>query len=138
MSIPNEFSEDALAPVHAAEAEWVEIYLRNDADAFADLITDDFVYTSPVGEVVDHDTYITNLRDDVVHMDYIHPEDLLVRRYGEQTAVVTGTWKVKERYKDDQAEGAFRIIRVWIKQPDRWRAAAFQVTLVDPRPAAAG
>ena len=115
-----------------AEHTWIRIYLANDADGLAGLLVDDFTYVSPVGEQVDRETYLVNLRDDIVHMDRIEPKELAVRFYGQQdVAVVSGTWLVKERYRDTTADGAFRFIRVWSRDGDgHWRAAAFQVTAV--------
>ena len=118
--------------IEAAEQSWVEIYLRNDADDLVELLAEDFSSTSAVGEQVGRDQYLVNLRDEVVQMAYIRPQNLRIRLYGSQTAVVTGTRNVSERYRDTTSEGAFRILRVWVYGQGRWRAAAFQVTAVAP------
>ena len=115
--------------VLAAEQAWIEVYLKNDAAAFDDFLTEDFLYTSPVGEVVDRATYLKNLAEKQVQMDYIKPSDVLVRTH-ENTAIVTATWDVKETYKGKLDQGMNRIIRVWLRQTDRWRAIAFQVTSI--------
>jgi len=115
----------------AAERRWVEIYRRNDADAFAALLTDDFIYTSPVGEKVPRQTYLDNLRDRVVVMTSVDPTDEEVRVHGD-CAVVTATWTVDEAYRGTPFRGPARITRVWVREDDAWRALAFQVT--DARP----
>jgi len=115
----------------AAERRWVEIYQRNDADAFAALLTDNFIYTSPVGEKVPRQTYLDNLRDRVVVMTSVDPTDEEVRVHGD-CAVVTATWTVDEAYRGTPFRGPARITRVWVREDDAWRALAFQVT--DARP----
>ena len=47
--------------IELAEKQWVDIYLTNDADKFSELLTDDFMYTSPVCEVVNRVDYLQNL-----------------------------------------------------------------------------
>ena len=111
----------------SAERLWVEIYKRNDADAFAELLTDDFVYTSPVGEKVARQTYVDNLRDRTVVMTSVAASDEEVRVHGE-TAVVTATWTVDEAYRGHPYKGPVRITRVWVREAGTWKALAFQVT----------
>lgn len=110
-----------------AERDWVEVYLKNDAEAFDHYLTEDFVYTSPVCEVVERATYLKNLREHVVEMKSVVPSDIRVQLYGE-TAVVTGRWVVEESYRGTSFSGPCRITRVWVKVEGRWRAAAFHVT----------
>lgn len=111
----------------AAERRWVEIYQRNDADAFASLLTTDFIYTSPVGEKVPRETYLKNLRDRTVVMTSVEPSDEEIRIHGD-CAVVTATWTVQEAYRGTPFNGPARITRVWVREGGDWKALAFQVT----------
>lgn len=115
----------------AAERNWVAVYKRNDADAFAELLTSDFIYTSPVGEKVERQTYLTNLRDRIVVMRSVEPSDEEVRVHG-NGAVVTATWTVEEAYRGTPFRGPARMTRVWVREGGAWKALAFQVT--DARP----
>jgi ketosteroid isomerase-like protein len=119
MSVPDE--------IIAAERRWVEIYKRNDADALAALLTDDFIYTSPVGEKVPRQSYLDNLRDRTVVMTDVRPSDEEVRAHGD-CAVVTATWTVDEAYRGTPFRGPARITRVWVREDGAWKALAFQVT----------
>ena len=111
----------------ALERKWVEIYKRNDADAFAELLTHDFIYTSPVGEKVPRQTYLDNLRDGTVKLSSVEPSDEEIRVHGD-TAVVTATWTVDEAYRGTPFQGPARITRVWVRDGDAMKALAFQVT----------
>jgi ketosteroid isomerase-like protein len=116
-----------IAQILELERRWVEIYGRNDADAFAGLLTHDFVYTSPTGEVVPRKSYLDNLRDRVVVMTSVIPTDEEVRVHGD-AAVVTASWTVDEAYRGTPYKGAVRVTRTWVREEGEWRALAFQVT----------
>ena len=118
--------------IMAAERRWVEIYKRNDADAFAGLLTSDFIYTSPVGEKVPRGPYLDNLRDMAVRMTSVEPSDEEVRIHGD-CAVVTATWTVDEAYRGTPFKGPVRMTRVWVREGGEWKALAFQVTDARPR-----
>ena len=113
--------------VQELEQRWVQLYVKNDADSFADLLADNFLYTSPMCEVVERGAYLNNLRERTVVMDYAHASDTRIQLLGE-TAVVTASWNVKERYRGQEFAGPCRITRVWTKQGAKGRAVAFQVT----------
>ena len=113
--------------IMAAERRWVEIYKRNDEETFSTLLTDDFIYTSPVGEKVARQTYLDNLRDKIVVMTSVEPSDEEVRVHGD-VAVVTATWTVDEAYRGMPFKGPVRITRVWVRKGELWKALAFQVT----------
>ena len=115
----------------ASERRWVQIYKKNDADRFASLLTEDFIYTSPVGEKVLRQTYLDNLRDRTVVLTSVTPSDEEIRIHG-NSAVVTATWTVDEAYRGTPFRGPARITRVWIREGSAWKALAFQVT--DARP----
>jgi ketosteroid isomerase-like protein len=123
---------DTQQEIKQAEKDWVAIYLKNDADAFGHLLTDDFVYTSPACEVVHRAEYLENLRAKTVVMDYVNDSDVLIRVHGD-VAVVTAGWQVKESYRGQSFEGACRITRVWLRQGGQWRAHTFQVTICGPK-----
>jgi ketosteroid isomerase-like protein len=116
-----------------AEQDWIDAYLQNDATRFDEYLTGDFLYTSPYGELVDRPTYLSNMVEGIIKMDFIRPADLLVRLAGD-TAIVTALWNVQETYKGKMENGAYRILRVWVRQTGRWRAIAFQVTSLQPIP----
>ena len=111
------------------ERRWSTIYKMNDAKSFEALLADDFLYTSPVGEVVDRKTYLYNLQEKIVLMTSVEATDELVRVYG-NTAIVTATWTVDEAYRGFPFKGPCRITKVWINQNGNWKAAAFQVTFI--------
>ena len=113
--------------IEQAEKSWVDIYLKNDADAFDALLTADFMYTSPVCEVVSRADYLKNLRDKTVVMDYVNASDTVIRVH-DNVAIVTAAWDVKEAYRGISFAGPCRITRVWLKENNAWKAIAFHVT----------
>ena len=116
--------------IEVLENNWIEIYKRNDALSLQALLTEDFLYTSPVGELVTRQTYLSNLRDLIVKMAKVDVSDFKIRTYNDLTAVVTATWTVDEAYRGHVTKGPCRITRVWVKQDMGWKACAFQVSFV--------
>ena len=115
--------------VIAAERRWIEVYKANDADGLGALLTADFLYTSPLGEVVDRQNYLDNLRGRTVLMRAVEPSGEIVRMH-ENVAIVTATWTVDESYRGTRFKGPVRVIRIWVWADGAWQAAAFQVTNV--------
>ena len=74
---------DPAAAVRAREQEWIDVYLRADADAFAALLADDFVYTSERG-VFDKAAYVSNLRTGEIEQERRHVVPLAPGERGRQ------------------------------------------------------
>jgi ketosteroid isomerase-like protein len=108
--------------VLAAEQRWNEVYLAGDADAFADLLLDDFVYTSERG-VFNKTTYVANLATGVIDMRGLTASERTVRLHA-STAVVTGTAHLDASLDGQDISGDDRYTRVWIHDGTHWRALA--------------
>jgi hypothetical protein len=68
-------------------------------------------------------------------LDYLTPDSLRARRFGEHLGVVNGILNVK--LSAQKAPYRIRFIDVWALRGKRWQLVAFQATrLPDPAPAA--
>jgi ketosteroid isomerase-like protein len=122
---------DPAAAVRACEQQWVDVYLRGDADAFAALMTDDFVYTSERG-VFDKAAYVGNLRTGEIEMRGFRNSDLEVRVYGD-AAVSTGVATLDAAFRGRDISGPERFTRVWVRDAAggpgaAWRAVALHAS----------
>ena len=109
-----------------AEQGWIDCCIKNDVETLSEFLTNDFLYSSPLGDVCDRATYLQKLVWRRVQTISIKPRNVTVQVH-QHTAIVTATWAVQETYKCSSDRGLNRIMRVWFRQPDRWRLAAFQV-----------
>ena len=124
---------DPAAAVRAREQEWIDVYLRADADAFAALLADDFVYTSERG-VFDKAAYVGNLRTGEIAMRDFRVGERAVRVYG-GTAVATGVATLDAAFRGRDISGAERFTRVWVRDAEgggsaAWRAVALHASAV--------
>ena len=122
---------DPAAAVRACEQQWVDVYLRGDADAFAALMADDFVYTSERG-VFGKAAYVDNLRTGEIEMRGFRNGELAVRVYGD-TAVSTGVATLDASFRGQDISGPERFTRVWVRDPvsgadATWRAVALHAS----------
>ncbi len=127
MSSDNSTARD---DVLAAERRWNEIYLAGDVDAFADLLLDDFVYTSERG-VFDKTTYVSNLATGVIDMRGLTASEQTVRLHA-GTAVVTGTAHLNASLDGQDISGDDRYTRVWLHDGTHWRALAQHASQLAP------
>jgi ketosteroid isomerase-like protein len=133
---------DPAAAVRAREQEWIDVYLRADANAFAALLAEDFVYTSERG-VFDKAAYVDNLRTGEIAMRDFRVGEREVRVYGE-AAVATGVATLDAAFRGRDISGAERFTRLWVRDTGSmaWRAVALHASAVltaeDAEPGAGG
>lgn len=62
--------------IRALESAWIDTYLALDAEGFAALMAETFVYTSAEGEVLTKEAYVENLASGEIEMRGFENEDL--------------------------------------------------------------
>ncbi len=108
-----------------------QAFVRADADALAEMLTDDYVHTNTNGSVLDKETWLTWIRQrhleiesGKISIDHYENEDVEVRLYG-KTAVVTGK-NISEGVREGEPFRTFlRFTNVWVDMDEAWRRAAF-------------
>ncbi len=88
---------DVVDQIRRLEDRWIEVYLEGDVEGFAELLTEDFIYTSERG-VFDKQTYISNLAAGLIEMRGLSNSDHEVRVYG-PTAISTGASTLEASYQ---------------------------------------
>jgi uncharacterized protein (TIGR02246 family) len=99
--------------------------LNGDADAYDDLVTDDFHGVGPVGFVLDKQQWVGRLAN--VKNDAFEVKDATVRTYGD-SAVVVGVQDQKTTVMGRDTSGQFRLTLVVVKQDGRWAIANAQLS----------
>jgi ketosteroid isomerase-like protein len=105
------------------ENEWADAWVKSDV-AFNDrIMSDDFTWTSPGGEVWTKAQDIEEIKSgDSVIASWVLT-DVKVRVYGD-AAVVTGRSTVKETYKGKELSAQARWTHTWVKLAGRWQCVA--------------
>jgi len=108
---------------------WMESYVRRDTAFLEEYLADDYMSTFPDGTVLDKQGEIESLKSGDIALTEMTPSEMNVRTYG-GAAVIAGRSTIKADVKGEKVSGEYRFTDVWIKQDDRWRAVASQVTRI--------
>ena len=107
-----------------AEHEWANVMLRQDADAFASFLDNDYVALSDDGTLIRKPGWTRAVRNKIRHHEAVELSNLVVRFPRSDVAVVTGDYMQKGATgtRDDNAFG--RYINTWVRKHDQWQLAS--------------
>jgi ketosteroid isomerase-like protein len=108
------------------DRELIDAVVRNDRTLMDKVALDRSVFINPAGGIQEKgDTTGPKIES-------IQTEDVQARVYGD-TAVVIGRANVKGGFEGGRdVSGAYRYMRVLVKQQGQWRVAAMQITPIAP------
>lgn len=108
---------------------WMESYLKRDVAFLERHLAHEYVSTFPDGTVLSKQEEIAALASGAVILSEMRPSEMRVQLYGE-AAIITGRSTIKATVQGREESGQYRFTDVWVKQADRWVAAASQVTRI--------
>jgi ketosteroid isomerase-like protein len=97
--------------------------LNHDGNWFQQTFAEDYVWFGPNGEVIGKAEYIRDLVSGDLVWDSVAVRDMKVRLYGD-TAIATGRFFGKGRYKGRPLDERQRFTSVLIKRNGRWQIIA--------------
>jgi ketosteroid isomerase-like protein len=106
--------------IAALEDEWIKAVVRRDAMAFNRLLAPDFVYTED-DRVYTREQLIREITTSSDTVAGGRNEDLMVRVYGNHTAVATGWLVLEGRGASGPFTVRYRYTDTWVKFGGRWR-----------------
>ena len=127
--------DDAPAPERdlvKLEREWGDAIVHRDATTLANILDDEYVLTTPFGQVVTKAQMVESLRtprDDSFKIKDVEQEDVFARFYGD-TAVVYSRFTLKGVAEGKDVSTPFRHTDVFVKRDGRWRCVTRQATLI--------
>ena len=116
-------SEDGAATIAIMDHIWLDAAHNRDTGTLEWLFADDFVEVHPGGFIVNKQEQIDQIRDPQRTLNELHPDDIHVRYVSPDVAVLTDTTTIKGTSGGVSYDGPQRVIRVFVKQNGRWRAA---------------
>lgn len=108
--------------IQTLEDRWLAVYLAGDVDGFADLLDDDFVYSSERG-VFHKAEYVANLASGKIAMSSLENTEIHSYRHGD-TCVSIGVVAMQATFDGQDISGNDRFTRVWQKRGDTHKAIA--------------
>jgi ketosteroid isomerase-like protein len=108
-----------------ANQAYDDALVRGDVAALDRLYSDEFVYTTPDGEVRDKARQLAFTGSGDLRLESGRSDDVKVRVYGD-TAVMTGRFTAKGKFKDRVIDIRERYTAVWVRRRGTWRLVAEQ------------
>ncbi len=122
--------EDVAATITIMDHIWLDAAHNRDAGTLNWLFADDFVEVHPGGFIVNKQQQIDQIMDPQRTLNELHPDDIQVRYLSPDVAVLTDTTTIKGSSGGVTYNGPQRVIRVFVKQHGRWRAAGAGIVRV--------
>ena len=127
---PAAAGEDVAATVAIMDHIWLDAAHNRDTGTLEWLFANDFVEVHPGGDIVNKQQQIDQIKDPQRTLNEIHPDDIQVRYVSPDVAVLTDTTTIRGTSGGVSYNGPQRVIRVFVKQHGRWRAAGAGIVRV--------
>ena len=109
------------------EKEFAQAVVRNDADAVAGFVAEDWIIIDPDGGIIDKARFLEVIRSGALSHESMESTDLKVRLYG-NTALVTGLTTTKGKFAGQDFTSCERATDVFVRQAGRWQCVLTQLT----------
>ena len=126
-SEPADKSGKAVAEILNIKRQYDEAELKNDFAWFDRMFVDDYIFILPDCTEVSKAQTIMDLKSGDLKLETAVGDQMRVRVYGD-TAVVTGRFTGRGRYKGEAFSTRQRFTSVWIKRQGRWQAITEHAT----------
>lgn len=113
----------------ALENLWNQIQINHDADAMAEMLDSDFIFTDYDGSVMNKAQFLATIRDSSNQLTVEVSEDMKLHVHGE-TVIVTGATHERGMLKGKAYQHQGRFTDTWIKKNGQWLCVASQLSLV--------
>lgn len=107
----------------AMDHTWLDAAHNRDTGTLEWLFADDFMEVHPGGFIVNKQEQIDQIKDPQRTLNELHPDDIQVRYVSPDVAVLTDVTTIRGMSGGVSYDGPERVIRVFVKQHGRWRAA---------------
>jgi ketosteroid isomerase-like protein len=115
-------SEDVAQTVSVLDHIWLDAAHNRDTGTMAWLFSSDFVEVHPDGEIVNGQQQMDQIKVADHELVELHSDNIQVRYASPDVAVLTDTTTIRDK-SGTKYNGLYRVIRVFVKQGGRWRAA---------------
>ena len=120
---PPASSEDVAGTVAILDHVWLDAAHNHDGETAAWLFADDFVEIHPGGFLVNKQQQVNMIANTQLGDLAIQSSDIQVRYASPDVAVLTDTTTIRGMQGETNYSGQYRVMRVFVKQHGRWRAA---------------
>ena len=115
--------EDVAKTAAILDHVWLDAAHNRDTETMAWLFADNFVEVHPGGDIVNKQQQIAQIEDPQRANLELHPDDIRVRYASPDVAVLTDVTTIRGLSGGVNYNGKQRVIRVFVRQNGRWKAA---------------
>jgi uncharacterized protein (TIGR02246 family) len=131
---PAATGEDVAGTVAILDHVWLDAAHNHDGETAAWLFADDFVEIHPGGFLVNKQQQVGMISNTQLGDLAIQSSDIQVRYASPDVAVLTDTTTIRGSQGETNYGGQYRVMRVFVKQRGRWRAAGAGLARIAPAP----
>ncbi len=123
---PQRDPEQVKIELAALERRLIAAVQRKDIDALNEIWDDQYFGTGPNGATVTKTDLMTAVKDNVIQIDAIEPDDLKVRLFGD-VAVMTGKAVVRAKVVEEDYSSNVRGTGIFVNRGGKWKIAGVHV-----------
>ena len=131
---PAAAGEDVATTVSILDHIWLEAAHNHDGETAAWLFADNFVEIHPGGILVSKQQQVDMISNTQLGDIAIQSSDIQVRYASPDVAVLTDTTTIRGTQGETNYNGQYRVMRVFVKQHGRWRAAGAGIARIAAAP----
>ena len=109
------------------EKEFSQAIVKNDAEAVARFLADDWIIIDPDGGIIDRATFLGVMKSGALTHEMMESDDIRVRIYG-NTAIVTALTTTKGKFSGTGFTTQERATDVFVQQNGQWKCALSHLT----------
>jgi ketosteroid isomerase-like protein len=117
--------------VLAIKRQYDEAQLRNDSAWFEQMFAEDYIFVLPDSTVIKKAAFVNDLKSRDLVWESVSGKNMHARVYGD-TAVVTGQFFGKGRFKGKALDERQFFTSIWIKRKGRWQAISEHASSLPP------
>jgi ketosteroid isomerase-like protein len=114
--------------VSELDRQWLNAARTRHTDYMEQLFADDFLEMHSGGEVVSKARQIEQIKSSKTKIDEIRPDNIELRYVSPNVAMLTDTTTIRGSRDGTEITGKYRVLRVFVKQQGKWRAAGAALT----------
>jgi len=124
------FGASAEAELKKIEQDWLDAYIKSNAEYIKGVEADDYSMTEPDGSVSTKADDVKSVTEKKFVLKTATMSDFKCRMLGDNAAVITAMLKLTGTDDGEEISGDFRAIDVFEKKDGKWQSVASQLTKV--------
>ncbi|HKS26765.1 MAG TPA: response regulator [Pyrinomonadaceae bacterium] len=121
--------KDATRELMVLERQWADAYKRSNIAVLDSIWAEDFVYTSPFGEVRNKEEAMQMLRSEISYEFFVNFD--IKGSIFENTAVASGRAVIKGGYNGEDISGEYRYTNTYARREGAWQSIASHIIRVE-------